>query len=355
MNYKALTGAAAVAALIGGGIYFYESPEMPAEPVKKKVEQPAQTSGVGIIDIEKIQAAHPEGEQLDELRATELRLRLELNEAMRTVELPKPPPPETNKEVFDEAAWQKNAQLVISQLAELEIRKKTAAEEYHKNSEPHYLKERDRIRDEYMNENLNLQLKLQNADNLHLTEAQVNELLEKLDAVETQRNRAQKELLDKWLAEIEKYAEDSVAADEARLKAESERLQAEVEAQARKKEADVTERNKKAMEDALRDMENRQIRRRKLLEELNEVGNERAQLEKKILSSIVDKTTMLAAVSRLDMVFVKRSPVPGDKVFKYDIERNFELKPPEGVGAVVFPGKDVRDLTDDVIKEMNRL
>lgn len=355
MNYKALT-IAAMAALIGGGIYFYGSPKTPADaPVKKKVEQPAQTFGVGIIDIEKIQAAHPEGEQLADLRATELRLRLELNEAMRIVELPKPPPPETNTKVFDEAAWQKNAQLIISQLAELEMRKKAAAEEYRKKSEPRYIEERNKIRDEYMNENLNIQLKLQNSDNLHLTDAQVNELLAKLDAVETERNLAQKKLLDKWLAEIEKYAQDSVAEDEARLKAESDRLQAEVEEQARQKESDVTERNKKAMENALREMENRQVRRRELLTELNEIGAERAELEKKILNSIVDKATMLATVSRLDMVFVKRSPIISDKILSSGIDRNFELKPPEGVGAAVFPGKDVRDLTDDVIKEMNRL
>ena len=355
MNYKALT-MAAMTALIGGGLCFYKSHEPPpTAPVTKKVEQPVKTFSVGIIDIEKIQAAHPEGELLDDLRATELLLRLEFNEAMRTVELPKPPPPETNTKVFDEAAWQKNAQLIISQLAELESRKKAAAEEYRKNSEPRYIAERDKIRGEFLNENLNIQLKLQNADNLHLTEEQIKKLQEDLDAVEFGRNLAQKELLDKWMAEIEKYAEDSVAADEARLKAEYERLRAEVEEQARQKADDVTDRNKKLMEDAVREMENRQQRRRQILDELTEVGEQRAALEKKILDSIVDKTAMLASVTRLNMVFVKRSPVPSDKVLRRGTLQNFELKPPESVGAVVIPGKDARDLTDDVIKEMNRL
>lgn len=356
MNYRALT-IAAMTALIGGGLYFYVSPKTPSpdEPVTKKIEQPAQAFGFGIIDIEKIQAAHPDGATLDDLRATELRLRLELNEAMRTVELPKPPPPETNTEVFDEAAWQKNAQIIISQLAELDTRRKAAAEEYRKNSEPHYIAERDKIRDEFLNENLNLQLKLQNADNLHLTQEQVNDLTKQLEEVEFERNRMQKALLDKWMAEIKKYAEDSVAADETRLKAEADRLRAEVEEQTRKKESDVTERNKTLMENAVREMENRQHRRRQILDELTEVGEQRAALEKKILDSIVDKTTMLAAVTRLEMVFVKRSPVPGDKVLRRGTLQNFELKPPESVGVVVFPGKDVRDLTGDVIKEMNRL
>ena len=354
MDYRAV--AAAVLVLIGGGLYFYQSPKTPTEPAEKKIEQTKREArGVGIIDIEKIQAAHPDGENLNGLRATELRLRLELNEAMKVVELPKPKPPETNEEVFDEAAWQKNAQIIISQLAELESRRKLAAEKYRKESEPRYIEERNKIRDEYLNENLNIQLKLQNADNLQLTQEQINELLQKLDQVEFERNNVQRELLEKWLAEIKKYADDSVAEDEARLKAESDKLREEVEAQARKKESDVTARNKKLMEDALREMEERQIRRRELLTELNEVGRERSALEKKILDSIIDKATMLAAVYRLEMLFIKRSPDNDDKILSRRLKWNFELKTPEKVGAVIFPSKEARDLTDDLIKEMNRL
>ena len=357
MNYGVLA-AIATLALIGGGLYFYGMPDRQAAPVdNKKVEQPApkSTHGFGIINIERIQAAHPDGEQLAQLQATELRLRLELNEAMRITKLPKPPPPQTNTEVFNEAAWQKNAQVVISQLSELESRKKVAAEEYRKKSEPRYIEERNKIRDEFLNENFNLQLKLQNADNLRLKPEEIDALKEQLDTVEFERNRLQRELLDKWTAEIEKYAEDSVAADEERLKAEAERLRAEVEEQTRKKESDVTERNRKLMEDAVREMENRQQRRRELLSELQTVSRERTALEKKILDSIVDKATMLAAVNRLEMVLVSRKPEISEKVLPRSLERNFELKSPEGVGAVVFPGKDAKDLTDDLIKEMKRL
>ena len=342
-------------ALIGGSLYYYGSPKVVNEPVVQKVDKPAQENhGVGIIDIGKIQAAHPEGELLDELEARELRLRLEFNEAMKVVALPKPEPPETNKEVFDEAAWQKNAQLVVNQLAELENRKKIAKEEYRKNSEPHYIEERNKIRDRYLNEQLNIQLKLDNADNLQLTQEQINELLQQLEKVQFERNQLQKELLDKWLAEIEQYAADSIAEDEARLKAEAERLRAQVEEQTRQKESDVTARNKKLMEDALREMEERQVRRRELLTELNEVSRQRAELENKILDSIVDKATMLAAVNRLEMVFVKCKP-DEIKLSKRRVEWTFELKPPAHVGAVVIAGKDAKDLTDDLIKEMNRL
>lgn len=355
MNYRILATAAA-AILIGGGLYYYGLPER-TEPVDKKIDRPApqESGGVGIIDIERIQAAHPDGETLNQLRATELRLRLELNEAMKVVELPKPAPPETDSDVFDEATWQKNAQRVMSQLAELKSRKKLLAEEYRKNSEPRYIEERNKIRDKFMNEQFNIQLKLKNSDHLHLPQEEYNELLERLDQIEIERNRLQSELFERWNAEIVQYAEDSVAEDEARLRAESDRLRAEVEAQSRKKESDVTARNKKLMDDALREMESRQNRRRELLAELQAVGNERSQLEQRILESIADKATMLAAANRLEMLFVKRSPAPEEKFsLRRDVWR-FDLKPPEHVGAVLFPGKAARDLTDELIKEMNRL
>ncbi len=351
MDYR--VWAAIFTALIGGGLYYYGMPQQPPPPVEKEMQKPAQTRGVGIIDIEKIRAAHPDGEQLDYLLATEMRLRLELNEAMRLEELPKPQPPETNTEVFDEAAWQKNAQIVISQLAELESKKKAAAEEYRKKSEPRYIEERNKIRAEYLNEQLNIQLKLQNADNLRLKQEEIDELTKQLEKVEFERNKVQRALLEKWMAEIAQYAEDSIAEEEARLKAEAERLQQEVEAQAQQKEAQVAERNRMLMENSLH-VESRQNRRRELLAELQTVGKERAELEKKILNSIVDKATMLAAVNRLEMVFVKRESAPSEKVLRRGVKWNFDFKPPEGVGAIAISGKNCRDLTDDLIKEMKR-
>lgn len=355
MDYRVL--AAILTVLIGGGLYHYGMPQQQqsSAPVEKEVQKPAQTRGVGIIDIEKIRAAHPDGEQLDYLLATELRLRLELNEAMRVVELPKPQPPETNIEVFDEAAWQKNAQIVISQLAELESKKKAAAEDYRKKSEPRYIEERNKLREGFLNEQLNIQLKLQNADNLRLKQEEIDELTKQLEKVETERNKLQLELLEKWMAEIAQYAEDSVAEEEKRLKAEAERLRNAVEAQAQQKESDVAERNRLLMENSLREMEGRQNRRRELLAELQAVSRERAELEKKILDSIADKATMLAAVNRLEMVFVKRESAPSDRVLRRGVDWNFELKPPEGVGAIAIAGKNCKDLTDDLIKEMNRL
>lgn len=352
MKYSVL--AAIITVLIGGGLYFYSTPQQPAKPLENKIEKPAVAQGFGIIDMEKIQAAHPDGEQLKQLCAIELRLRLELNAVMQVTKISKPTPPEPNSEIFDEATWQKNAQIVISQLAEIEAKKKKAAEEYRKNSEPRYIEERNKIRDQFANEHLNIQLKLQNADNLRLPQEKVDELIKRLEEIEFERNRLQYELLNKWAEEIKQYAEDSVAEERTRLEAEAERLRQEAERQTRQKESEVNERNRKIMEDSLRKMEDRQVRRRELLSELQEVGKERAELEKEILDSIVDKATMLAAVNRLEMVFVKQEITPDDKLLGHGVKWNFELKSPARVGAIIIPGKNCKDLTDDLIKEMGR-
>lgn len=353
MKYGVL--AAIIAALIGGVLYFYSTPETPAAPTENKIEKPAPNQGIGIIDIEKVHAAHPDGEQLNQLLATELRLRLELHEAMRLTELPKPKPPETNTEVFDEATWQKNAQIVISQLAELETKKKVAAEEYRKNSEPRYIEERNKIRDQFANEQLNIQLKLQNADNLRLKQEEINELSKRLEEIEFERNKLQFDLVQKWAAEIEQYADNSIAEERTRLRAEAERLQKAVEEQTRQKESEVAQRNKTLMENSLQEMEDRQVRRREILTDLQKVSRDRAELEKKILDSIADKAAMLAAVNHLEMVLVKHESAPSDKVLRRGVKWNFDFKEPAHTGATIIPGKKSINLTDDLIKEMKRL
>ena len=353
MKYGVL--AAIIAALIGCGLYFYSMPSQPAKPAENKIENPTPNQGVGVIDIEKVHAAHPDGEQLEQLRATELRLRLELHEAMRLSELPKPQPPETNTEVFDEATWQKNAQIVISQLAELESKKKAAAEEYRKNSEPRYIEERNKIRDQFANEQLNIQLKLQNAKSMRLKQEEINELTKRLEEIEFERNKLQFELLQKWSAEIEQYADNSIAEDRTRLRAEADRLRNLVEEQSQQKESEVAERNRNLMENSLQEMEDRQVRRREILTDLQKVSRERAELEKKILDSIADKAAMLAAVNRLEMILVKHESRPSDKVLRRGVKWNFDFKEPTHTGATIILGKKSKDLTDDLIKEMKRL
>ena len=73
--------------------------------------------------MESVNDILPEGSRLYELRRLETRLQLELNDAMKPVLMT---PPKVDKELFDDAVWQKNAQTIISEAAEIEKRKRQA-------------------------------------------------------------------------------------------------------------------------------------------------------------------------------------------------------------------------------------
>ena len=347
MNKKYIA-AATLAALIGGGVYFQES-RPPTE--QKKVSSTAeQTHIVGYIDLQKIQAKHPDGEKLKDLCGREVRLRLELNEAMKPVETVKPP--EVDEKPFEDSAWQKNAQEVIGQLAEIQRRRKNAAEDYRKETEAEHIRRRDEIRDKYLNEVLNIKLKLQNADNLMLTLPQIAELEDRLDQLEAARNQDQLNLLNEWLAEIEAHADAAVAADRQRLRSEAgATLEAEKLA-AQQKQEEVQKRNKDLMEQTAKEIESRQKRRQELLAELTEVTKERSDLEREILKSITDEAEKLGAIYKADMILVKRDPADSEKFLPYEIEMNFELKSPTSPGTPIFPGVNSKDLTDDLIKNL---
>ena len=350
-NYR-LTAAILMALAIGGGLYLYEPPK-PVHVERPQVqapEKPKLAQGFGYIDLEKIQSRMSTGAELKEIRGKEIRLRLELNEIMRPV----PPPqfPEIDTTPFDESAREKNMQDVIGKLAEIKARKKRLADEYRKSSEAEYLQRRDAITKVYLNEAFNITLKLENADILRLKPEEIAELEQKLDQLVLDRNASQGELLSAWTAEIENYVESQTADDEAKIRREAEENLQKYSDEAAQKVREVQERNRALREAAMREVAIRQTRRREILAELTETSKARAELEDKILGAIVDETGRLGANYKLQMVFVKRAFTLDDSKFFYNPEMNFKLDAPKSPGAIIFFGKDARDLTQDLLKAL---
>ena len=86
--------------------------------------------------------------------------------------------------------------------------------------------------------------------------------------------------------------------------------------------------------------------------ELAEVTKERTELENKILDSITEEAGKLGALYRLEAVLIKRNSQPQEKIFNFDGEMQFELSEKKSLGAIIFPGKNSPDLTQDLIKEL---
>ena len=348
-KYK-MSAAALSVLLIGGGLYFFE-PSEPNIEQQKKITEPKPIQGFGIIDLERVKNRHPEGAKLKELIGREARLKLELEAAM----LPYQPPqqkPEIEVKPFEESSREKNMQEVMAKLSALKAKKIQVAEKIRADSQEEYLRRRDAVRSVYLNAALNITLKLQNADNLRLTEEEVQKLQADLEQITQERNNQQKIMLEEWTKEINDRVEATMAEEEAQIKAEVKQLREQSTAEADRQIREVQERNNTLTETTIQEIESRQKRRSELIQELSEVTKYRELLEEKILLSIADEAGKLGALSRLEMVFIK--DVSNDKKFlKTPGEFKFDLKEMKSQGAKIYYSKGAVDLTKDLIKVMD--
>ena len=359
MNNKYKLSAATLSAvLIGGGLYFYE-PEKPPEVEQKKIVESKPVQGFGVIDFERIKSKHPDGAELKELIGREKRLKLELEAALTPY---KPPQrePEFEEKPFDESAREKNMQQVMEKFSALKAKKVRLAEEFTNDSREEYLRRRNAVRSVYLNAALNITLKLQNADNLRLTEEEIKKLQSDLEELTQERNAKQKEMLDEWTAEINSKVEQATAEEESKARAEAKQLREQSTVDAEKKVAEVQARNKALTEKINSEIESRQKRRQELLEEIQEVSKKREELENKILDSIVENVGKLATIYKLEAVFVKAERENSIKNEELKIKNDnanlilnskFLISNSKG-GGVIYFNKNAKDITKDLIKEM---
>ncbi len=350
MSHYRLTAAIAMTIFIGGGLYFYRLPAPVKVERPEKIVRPNPVHGFGIVDLEQIIAAHPDGAYLKELYGKEIRLKLELNEMMRPVKIPELP--EITKQPFDDSAREKKMQNLMEQLAELKAHKQRLAEKYRKDTEEEHIQKRNSIREVYANEEFNVILKLQNADVLRLTQEQVDELNAQLDKIVMERNAKQLELLNEWTAEIEAYVESQTAEDEARLHQQVKDDMSDSQEEATKKYNETVARNRALRDAALQEIKFRQARRQEISEDLKKTSREREKLDNQILDEIAGEAGKLAAILKLQMVLAKVEPNYAEEKFSYSFESKFKLGQKKSPGAVIFAGNDTKDLTEDLVKAM---
>ncbi len=353
-NFLAVMLTAIIAAAGVGGYNYFNSEEPPPKPSKKKVvEQAEPAKGIGFINFDLVQDRHSDGEYLSELKQLEIRLRLELKDAMKPVIIT---PPKLEETPFDDSIWQKNAQTIIGEAAEIEKRKKQAAEEYKKSTEAEYLKKRDEANDKFLNEILNIKLKLQNADNMRLTKDEITALQNRLEEIQIERNKLQAELINQWTQEINVAAEEAIKDDVAKLKAQAEEVKEKVTQEAKQAQIIAAERNKSAMEQAVKDSIARQDKRQQLMTELKNTAEERIKLENKIMDDISDFATKLAVIHKLKLVLVNKAVNLSDEILIPDYFNDSlpKLSAQTANGTAIFATSEGIDLTEELLTEMER-
>ena len=353
MSHYRLGAAILSASLIAGGLYFYQLPKAPppkpAIESAEKITESESARGAGLIDLEQIKAKHPDGELLEELKGRKVRLKLELEEVLRPV-IP-PAIPEIDEKPFEDSARERLMQDFISQMADLKSKQISLIEKYRKETEGEYIKRRNALRDIYFNEALNITLKLQNADNLRLSKEEYEKLQNRLDEIVMERNLKQGEMREQWINEVTTKVQTEISEEQNRIKSEYDAIYQKSKEESEKRIREVEARNQ-ALADAAREMDYRQSRRQELFSELVSTDKQIVEIENNILDAIVNEAARLAAISKLQYVFVK-----DDENFdaeEYMLPPNLGSNPNVRIFSktVVYSAGGITDLTKDLIKSM---
>lgn len=267
----------------------------------REARQPQQTvAEVGVVRLQELVAAHPDYDKLQALlkRREEIRSSLDGRLAVPlTVQSP-----EVDRQPFDDSVWQKSAQDVIGRRSALERAQKKAAADYRKATEPDYKARRDAINAEYLNEILNLKLKLDNRQAMGLTDETVAQLEAQLQDVEGERAARQIALYRAWQQEIQSNAEKSVAKERAGQEAGLGDLHARREAEAARAQSEAQARDAEMISKRMVDSAQRQQQAQADQQAL--AANEQAitALESRILSDIAGKAAKVAILHHFTLI-----------------------------------------------------
>ncbi len=334
--------------LIVGGLYFYEPPKPPPKESAPKATEEEIPRGVGLVDFEQIKNKLPDGILLDELREQELRLRIELEEAMHPV-IP-PTIPEIDTKPFDDSARERIMQEFMAKMSDLKAKQIVLTEKYRAETEENYLKRRNEVRDIYFNEALNITLKLQNANNLYLTREEYDALQNRLDEITAERNVKQNELREEWVKEISDKVTAEITAEAEKIKAEYETAYKLSEEESARRIREVEARNQ-ALMNAAREMNYRQTRRQELFDELADTSRKAEELDRKVFKIVADEVAKLATTLKLQMVFVQSDEdVREDEYSLPKIKNTAHFRPTSN--TIIFASGGITDLTNDLLKSM---
>ena len=348
---KAISAAIILASAIGVLGYEYISdqpPEPPPAPAKTKTVEPVR--GVGFIDLKRLSELHFDSDKLSQLEEREQFLRLELKNAMRPLVIEEPV---VESKPFDDSVWQKNAQTIISEAAEIERRKKQAAEDYRKSTEAEYIQKRDDINNQFLNEILNIRLKLQNAKTMRLSDEEIRAMEARLEELQSERGEIQQKLEEQWIEEIAAHAEESIKDDVEKLRAQARESMDRVKARAAAEQAAAQARNNAIMEQARAQTARRELQQN-LSTELQEVIDQRQELEAELLKAIEDEVARLAVLNRLEVILLRRDIDEDEKFYPYSFDDGLwiDMFPASKNGAAIFTSSTASDLTDELVKNL---
>lgn len=335
---QVLAGAAVVLVSLGAlWAYLMWGAVKPEETV---VAEPV----IGVLDMQQLIKAHPDYGRLQEIQRDIDHLENAL--ALEDIKLPQTAPtPE--KELFQEAAGQKSRLDSLARHDQLVHQLNAMAEKRRQELRPKFEAEHQEAEQKYLNEMLNLRIKIDSADVLGLTPEQVQEMQVRIESLQQQRGQVVAQLTK----EQEERFRQLMAQEAAGPMAELQRLEAQTKQELQQaeldKELEVQNRNAQAMEQAVSPVESKinTAKKRALLE-----GRkiQLRQIQDKIRNDIAGRAAKLAIMHKLTLILAS----PADNLRGIDYENLGAGKWEPTLSPVI--GINTLDLTEEMLQEMKQ-
>ena len=299
---------------------------------------------IGVLDMQQLIKAHPDYGRLQEIQRDIDHLENVL--ALEDIKLAQTAPtPE--KELFQEAAGQKSRLDSLARHDQLVHQLNALAEKKRQELRPKFEAERQEAEQKYLNEMLNLRIKIDSADVLGLTPEQVQEMQVRIESLQQQRGQVVAQLSQ----EQEERFRQLMAQEAAGPMAELQRLEAQTKQELQQaeldKELEVQNRNAQAMEQAVSPVESKinTAKKRALLE-----GRkiQLRQIQDKIRNDIAGRAAKLAIMHKLTLILAS----PADNLRGIDYENLGAGKWEPALSPVI--GINTLDLTEEMLQEMKQ-
>ncbi len=299
---------------------------------------------IGVLDMQQLIKAHPDYGRLQEIQQDIDHLENAL--VLEDIKLPQTAPT-PDKALFQEATEQKMRLDSLARHDQLIRQLNALAEEKRQELRPKFEAQRQEAEQKYLNEMLNLRIKIDSADVLGLTPEQVQEMQVRIETLQQQRGQVVAQLSQ----EQEEYFRQLMAQEAAGPMAELQRLEAQNKQELQQaeldKELEVQNRNAQAMEQAVSPVESKinTAKKRALLE-----GRkiQLRQIQDKIRNDIAGRAAKLAIMHKLTLILAS----PADNLRGIVYENLGAGKWEPKLSPVI--GIDTLDLTEEMLQEMKQ-
>jgi hypothetical protein len=338
---------AAIALLAAGAGIFHSLVRPPGESQQEKLAADA-----GLIDWQKVIEAHPDYARLANLREECKVLEMETSEVgdIFTVK-----PPEQDPKPLEDSVWAKNALDIVGQRAEIERKSKRVAAEYRAQTEAAYQEQSRAIDEEYLNDILNINIKLDNQEAMHNpldSDQQLAEeraiWLQQREQLQQERGQRQHELRLAYEQQVAQHVQQVLGPELAAWRANLPQQQARQQAEATAAQTEADKRNAATMQKQVEIAQQVQQRLAKRQELLAKQGKLQA-LETHIMNDVAGRAAKIAILHHFTLILVDHPHVLTS--FLPDAE---QVNPLQRTYSRAI-GVTTVDVTDELVQEVQTL